>query len=110
MLTRSVEHTTGGHHTLLILRGERGVAHADIWKYNGEPIGVIGFHSRTPRSEGQELQTCPILGHCYDAACTYAGGFDVAALYRKNNTGPAFAELESWYLSIFAEEPQRTQS
>lgn len=103
-LRTEISYRSGGHQTVLTVRGEHGAAQATFWKFQGDTIGVIGFHSRTPRSYGQQQQTCPVLGFCYDASCTFVGGQDVGQLYEKGDHEGAFAELESWYRSVFAEE------
>jgi hypothetical protein len=96
-ITHETGSTPGGHHTLLILRGDQGVLQAEVWRSGGVPVGAIGIHACSPQEPGQEEETCPVLGHCYPVRIAFEAGLEAAGSYLRGDQDEAWGLLEHWY-------------
>lgn len=99
MTTRETRYSHDGRHTLLVLQGEQGAAQAEIWIFDGNPVGVIGLHHNVPQRDGQVRETCTVMGHCYPGDAAFRGGQEAAERYLRGDVEGAWAELEYWYTS-----------
>ncbi len=90
---------------VLTVMGQAGAIQVHIWPHSPVPLAVMGMHATAPRQPGQTPCTCPLLGWCYDAGCTFLHAEDVARLFQAGQEEAAFGLMEQWYASRLAGIP-----